>query len=93
MVRKYINGEGSVTDLCARYGIPAHATLQKWISLYNANRELRDYDPKREVYMAEARRKTTIDECMEIVKYCSGHNRNYKDTASLFDVTYSQVYY
>ena len=22
MVRKYINGEGSVTDLCARYGIP-----------------------------------------------------------------------
>ena len=24
MVRKYINGEGSVTDLCARYGIPAH---------------------------------------------------------------------
>ena len=31
MVRKYINGEGSVTDLCARYGIPAHATLQNWI--------------------------------------------------------------
>ena len=59
MVRKYINGEGSVTDLCARYGIPAHATLQKWISLYNANRELKDYIPKREVYMAEARRKTT----------------------------------
>ena len=52
MVRKYINGEGSVTELCARYGIPAHTTLQKWISLYNANRELRDYDPKREVYMA-----------------------------------------
>ena len=25
--------------------VPAHATLQKWISLYNANRELRDYDP------------------------------------------------
>ena len=24
MVRKYINGEGSVTDLCARYGIPTH---------------------------------------------------------------------
>ena len=23
MVRKYINGEGSVTDLCARYGIPS----------------------------------------------------------------------
>lgn len=42
--------------------------------------------------MAEARRKTTIEERMEIVKYCIGHNRNYKDTADLFDVSYSQVY-
>lgn len=91
MVRKYINGEGSVTDLCARYGIPAHATLQKWISLYNANRELRDYDPK-EVYMAEARRKTTLAERKEIVEYCITHNRDYKGTASLYDVSYSQVY-
>ena len=76
MVRKYINVEGSVTDLCARYGIPAHATLQNWISLYNANRELRDYDPKREVYMAEARRKTTLAERKEIVEYCITHNRD-----------------
>ena len=90
MVRKYINGEGSVTDLCARYGIPAHATLQKWISLYNANRELRDYDPKREVYMAEARRKTTLAERKEIVEYCITHNRDYKGTASLYDVSYSR---
>ena len=92
MVRKYINGEGSVTDLCARYGIPAHATLQNWISLYNANRELRDYDPKREVYMAEARRKTTLEERKEIADYCINHNRNYKNTAAKFDVSYSQVY-
>ena len=92
MVRKYINGEGSVTDLCARYGIPSHATLQKWISLYNANRELRDYDSKREVYMAEARRKTTLAERKEIVEYCITHNRDYKGTASLYDVSYSQVY-
>ena len=92
MVRKYINGEGSVTDLCARYGIPAHATLQNWISLYNANRELRDYDPKREVYRAEARRKTTLEERKEIVDYCINHNRNYKNTAAKFDVSYSQVY-
>ena len=92
MVQRYIDGEGSVTDLCARYGIPAHITLQNWISLYNANRELRDYDPKREVYMAEARRKTTLEERKEIVDYCINHNRNYKNTAAKFDVSYSQVY-
>ena len=47
--------------------------------MYNANIELKDYNPKREVYMAKARRKTTIDERKEIVNYCIEHNRNYKE--------------
>ena len=42
--------------------------------------------------MAEARRKTTIEERKTIVEYCITHNRNYKETASLYDVSYSQVY-
>ena len=42
--------------------------------------------------MAEARRKTTLEERKEIVDYCINHNRNYKNTAAKFDVSYSQVY-
>ena len=42
--------------------------------------------------MAEARRKTTIEERKEIVEYCINHNRDYKGTASIYDVSYSQVY-
>jgi len=42
--------------------------------------------------MAEARRKTTIEERKEIVKYCIEHDRDYKGTASLYDVSYTQVY-
>ena len=42
--------------------------------------------------MAKARRKTTIDERKEIIDYCIEHNRNYKETAVLYDVSYSQVY-
>jgi transposase-like protein len=60
--------------------------------VYNANRELKGYDPKREVYMAEAKRKTTLEERKEIVAYCLEHNRDYKNTAGIFDVSYSQVY-
>ena len=37
--------------------------------MYNANIELKDYAPKRGIYMAKARRKTTIDERKEIVNY------------------------
>lgn len=42
--------------------------------------------------MASAKRRTTIEERKEIVEYCINHKRNYKDTASLYDVSYSQVY-
>ncbi len=87
-----INGEGSVDDVVAKYGISSRSILRGWIKVYNANRELKDYDPKQEVYMAEARRKTTLEERKEIVNYCINHNRDYKNTAAKFDVSYSQVY-
>ena len=42
--------------------------------------------------MAAARRKTTIDERREIVEYCLSHGKDYKGTAALYGVSYSQVY-
>lgn len=91
-IELYISGELSIDEIVAKYNISSNYVLREWIKRYNANRELKDYRPKREVYMAEARRKTTIDERKEIVEHCINHNRNYKDTAALFNVSYSQVY-
>lgn len=91
VVEEYIKGEGSSIDLGIKYDIPS-GLLRSWVRMYNANRELKDYNPKQEVYMAEARRKTTLEERKEIVEYCISHNRNYKDTAAKFHVSYSQVY-
>ena len=91
-VEAVIRGEGNVDDITARNNISASSVLQSWIKLYNANVELKDYDPKREVYMAEAKRKTTPEERKEIVEYCISHGKDYKNTAALFDVSYSQVY-
>ena len=92
VVEEYLNGNGSLAEISARYEIPSKEILRRWFLLYNANKELKDYCPKREVYMAEARRKTTIEERKEIVDYCINHNRDYKGTASIYDVSYSQVY-
>lgn len=92
VVEEYIRGESSASALVAKYKISNADVLLRWIVLYNANRELKDYDPKREVYMAEARRKTTIKERKEIVEHCITHNRDYKGTASTYDVSYNQVY-
>ena len=91
-VELYINGEMSVDEIVAEYNISSDSVLKRWIKQYNANKELKDYLPNREVYMAEARRKTTKEERKEIVKYCISHNYDYKNTANLYDVSYNQVY-
>lgn len=91
-VEAYLRGEGSLDDIVAKYNISAKHVLQQWIKRYNANKELKDYDPKQEVYMADARRKTTLEERKEIVEYCITHDKDYKGTATLYNVSYSQVY-
>ena len=91
-VEAVLCGEGSMGGIVAKYNISSRCVLRSWIKCYNANKELRDYNPKREVYMAEARRKTTLEERKEITEYCISHNKDYKGTAALYDVSYSQVY-
>lgn len=91
-VEAVLSGKSSVNDIVAKYNISSEYVLRNWIKLYNTSKELKDYDPKREVYMADARRKTTLEERKEIVEYCIAHDRNYKDAASKYGVSYSQVY-
>ena len=45
-VEAVICGEGNVDDIVARNNISSKSVLQSWIKLYNANVELKDYDPK-----------------------------------------------
>ena len=91
-VEAYLKGDGSLNEIAAKYNISSHSVLSKWIKRYNANKELKDYDPKREGYMADARRKTTQEERKEIVEYCITHGKDYKGTAVLYKVSYNQVY-
>ncbi len=92
-VEEYLSGAGSVLAICAKYEIPTDTTLRDWIAKYNELKELKDYIPRPEVYTEMAyRKKTTQEEREEIVKYCIEHNKDYKNTAAVYDVSYSQVY-
>jgi len=91
-VKEYISGQASVREIVAKYNIGSKSMLERWISLYDSDMNLKDYNPKPEVYMAESRRKTTKEERIEIVRYCIEHNRDYKETALRYDVSYGQVY-
>ena len=92
VVEAYLKGEGSMDDLAIQYRISSHEIIHRWIRKYNNLEELKDYDPKPEVYMKDRIRKTTLEERIEIVNYCLEHDKDYKGTAELFDVSYMQVY-
>ena len=92
VVEAYLAGEGTPEHLANKYNIPSKSTVQKWIIKYNNLEELRDYNPKPEVYMKARSRKTPYEERIEIVNYCLEHDKNYKDAAELFNVSYTQVY-
>lgn len=90
VVQEYLTGRWSLNDLMVKHNIPGIETIRQWVLKYNNHIEIKDYDPKPEVYMASPR-KTTIEERIEIVKYCLEHDRNIKDTAALYHCSYAQV--
>lgn len=91
VINEYLNGEGSLEDLSKKYGIYSLSTLHNWIISYNSHKEIKDYDPKGDIYMTKSR-KTTYEERIEIVKYCIENKYSYKLTAAHFNLPYSQVY-
>lgn len=91
VAREYLNGKVSYRDLTVKYNIPNSETIRQWAKRYNNHIELKDYDPNREVYMAE-RRKTDYDERLEIVNYCLEHGKDIKGAAALYRCSYAQVY-
>lgn len=42
-VKEYISGMASVREIVAEYNIGSKSMLERWILLYNANRELKNY--------------------------------------------------
>lgn len=91
VVYEYLTAKSSLLDLAAKYNIPAKSTILCWIKKYNNHIELKDYDPKPEVYMADTL-KTTYEERLEIVKYCLMNDRDIKGTASKYGCKYAQLY-
>jgi len=90
-IHDYLNGEGSYRDICKKYRIPAMTTLANWVKKYNEDDKPKDYDPKGAVYMIP-NRKTSLEERVNIVRYCLDHDSSYKYTAEYFNVSYTQVY-
>lgn len=91
VVKEYLNGFGSLNDLCVKYKIRSNSQLRNWIMKYNNHIEFKNYDPKPEVYMKDTL-KTTYEERIEIVKDCLANDRNIKGVAAKYGCKYAQLY-
>ena len=90
VIKEYLNGKGSFVDIAAKYNI-ADSMVISWVNKYNNGEEIKDYNPKSEVYSMKSR-KTTLEERIEIVKYALDNNNDYKGAADKFLVPYANVY-
>ena len=91
-VQDYLNGGGNQLEICKKYGILSHTTLQDWILWYNGHREFKESSSaKGEIYMTKGR-KTTLEERAEIVAFCIEHGKDYGLAVETYKVSYQQIY-
>ena len=90
-VLAYMQGRGSLLEICKVYKIRSTRQLGNWIKVYNAHG---DFNARKGSgggsYMKKAR-STTQEERLQIVKDCLESGRNYGEMALKYNVSYQQV--
>lgn len=89
-IAAYFNGQGTIREIATKLGLRTPQNLYAWIRKYNEGDIIRSTSGGRS--HMEGRRKTSHEERLKIVKYCLDHDRNYRQTAEHYGVSYNQVY-
>lgn len=90
-INDYLSTGMSMLDVSAKYNLSSCTLLREWLSKYNNGEKFKTITNDQEVY-SMPRTKTTEDERIKIVRYCIENDCNYGKTASLYGVSYHQVY-
>ena len=91
VIKEYLSGGISFRDLAIKYNISSCEIVRRWVLKYNNGMEIKDYNPKSEVYAMKSR-KTTFEERIEIVRYVLINDNDYKGAADKYSVPYASVY-
>ena len=91
VIKEYLSGYISYDELAAKYSISASSIVKKWVKKYNKGIEIKDYNPKGDVYTMKSRM-TTFEERLEIVNYVLANNNDFKGAADKYSVPYANVY-
>ncbi|NLJ59165.1 MAG: transposase [Tissierellia bacterium] len=90
VIEEYTSGKYSMPDLSAKHNIGT-GVISKWVNKWYNGIEIKDYDPKGDVYTMKSR-KTTFEERLEIVQWVIDNNMGYKYAADKYSITYALVY-
>jgi len=90
-VLDYLNGAGSLDDICTKYDISGRRVLRRWIKRYNGHVDFNQPNSGGAIYMTKGRN-TTLDERIEIVGHCISNNKDYGKTIEQYGVSYQQIY-
>ena len=91
VINDYLNGKDSFIGLANKHNISSKTIVSNWVRKYNKGIEIKDYDPKGDVYTMKSR-KTTLEERLEIVNYVLANNNDFKGAADKYSVPYANVY-
>ena len=90
-VFSYLNGEGSLLEVCKNYKIRSPRQLRLWLKVYNAHG---DFNSSKisggGSYMNKGRR-TTQEERLQIAREALESGKNYGEIAKKYNVSYQQV--
>lgn len=91
VVQEYLSGQGSQMDLCKKYSISHPCMVSEWIKRYNGHKGFKQPSSGSEIYMTKGRA-TTLEERIEIVRYCIEQGKDYGAAIERYQVSYQQVY-
>ena len=90
-VKEYLSGGQSLFNICKKYQIYSQSQIMYWISLYNNARILKS-GGFNTMKIKGTRKKISLEDRIEVIKYYLENNKNYAETAIKFQVSYQQVY-
>ena len=88
-VKAYKNNEGSLEDICMRFGMRSSKQLRYWLIQYNNDKNLTATPVGKKVIQMS--RKTTLEERIEVVEYVTNHKHSYAEASEHFKVSYQQA--
>jgi transposase-like protein len=91
VVQEYLTGQGSQLELCRKHSISSPSMVRSWIKRYNGQKGFKQPNSGSGIYMTKGRA-TTLEERIEIVRYCIEQGKDYGAAIERYQVSYQQVY-